>query len=172
MASLYDKYYEKQPQAVKVITVGAVALLGYSVYRSIQRKADEKDANKAPDEAAKKLAELAAQGITPSYDDLQFQVFVSSLVDAMNGCGTDEHTVMEVFKAMQNDADIAKLIKEFGIQYYSPCAVSDPISWAISFFNKKGYGGNLPTWITYEMTGGEKETINSILAGNGVNYIF
>lgn len=172
MASVYDKYYERQPATVKVIVVAGLGLLGYAIYRAIKGDESEKNAKVAPDLANAKLKELAAKGVLPSYDDLQFQVFVESLVQAMEGCGTDEELIYKVFQAMQNDADISKLIAMFDIQYIKPCEVSSPLQWLWSFVDRTAFGGNLPTWIAYDLSASNISTINSILEANGVNYQF
>lgn len=170
MASVYDKYYEQQPAAVKVIVVAAVGLLGYSIYRKFKRDEDEREALRGAVAAQSELNELANQGIHPSYDDSQFLVFVSALTDAMNGCGTDEETIYSVFENMQNEADVRKLITMFGLQYYEPCAIESPLSFALWQFNSKAYGGDLSTWLHYDLSAGDIDKINEILEGNGITY--
>lgn len=169
---MYEKYYERQPGAVKVIAVAGIALLGYSLYRTYKRKQDEKDASQAAQNAASELATLANQGITPSYTDSQYSSFVNVLVQAMTGCGTDEDQVYDVFRKMHNDADIRKLIIAFGVQYYEPCVWTSPVSYAIWQANDHAYGGDLATWLGYDLTTSEIGKINQILAGSGINYQF
>lgn len=172
MASVYDKYYERQPPAVKIIVAAGLGLLGYGIYRSIKRKQDEADALRAAQAANQELQQLQNQGIVPSYNESQFEVFVNSLVQAMTGCGTDENAIYPVFEAMQNEADIRKLMVVFGVRYYQPCAATSPISYAVWQVNDKAYGGDLSTWLSYDLSSGEISYINSILRERGINYQF
>jgi len=172
MASVYDKYYENQPQAVKVIVVAGLGLLGYSLYRAIKHKAEERDAAQAAAAAAYELQALASQGITPSYTDSQFQTWVNVLVQSMTGCGTDENAIYDVFEWMENEADLKKLIVTFGVQYYQPCVWTSPVSYAVWQVNDKAYGGDLPTWFGYDLGRGEIDKVNSILRGKGINFQF
>ncbi len=172
MASAYDKYYEQQPPAVKVIVVAGVGLLGYSIYRAIKRKQDEQKAAAAAAAAARELAALAAQGVYPSFGDSQFYVFVNTLVQAMTGCGTDETMIYQVFRQIKNEADIRRLIQLFGVQYYQPCVWTSPVSYAVWQANDKAYGGDLATWLSYDLGQTEISNINSILKGNGLSFQF
>ena len=103
---MYDKYYERQPGIVKIIVVAGLGLLGYSVYRSAKKGKEEKDAMQAATAAAEELAALVNQGVMPSYNDSQYHILVNQLVQAMNGCGTDEDQVYRVFRQIQNSADV------------------------------------------------------------------
>lgn len=172
MASVYDKYYEKQPGAVKVIVAAGLGLLGWSIYRSIKRKQDEAESLRAAQAAADELAQLQNQGVHPSYGDSQFEVFATKLVEAMTDCGTDETQVYDVFKQLRNNADIRKLISVFGVRYYTPCAALSPISYAIWQLDHKAYSGDLAYWLNYDLSEGEVGYINSILRGNGIDYQF
>lgn len=172
MASVYDKYYEKQPPAVKIIVVAGLGLLGYTIYRNIKKKQDEADALRAAQAANQELQQLANQGTVASYSDSQFQVFADKLVQAMTGCATDENQIYQVFSALHNEADIRKLIVVFGVRYYQPCAATSPVSYVIWQFNDKAYGGDLSTWLSYDLSSGEIGYINSILRGKGINYQF
>lgn len=172
MASVYEKYYERQPAAVKVIAVAGLALGGYLIYRHFKRAADEKDATKAAQDAANELAALQNQGVNPTYSDSQFQGFVDALVQAMNGCGSDENAIYQVFGYMRNDADIRKLITTFGIRYIEPCWISEADAYAVWLFNDKAYGGELASWLNFDLDSSEIGKVNSILRNNGVNYQF
>ena len=172
MASVYEKYYERQPAAVKVIAVAGLALTGYLVYRAHKKKADLSAANQAGQLATNELSALAQQGVYPSYSDSQFQVFVDTLVQAMTGCGTDEDAVYNVFRQMRNDADIRKLVAQFGVQFYQPCAWTSPISYSIWQFDDQHYGGGLATWLGYDLSSDNISEINGILRDNGINYQF
>lgn len=172
MASVYEKYYERQPAAVKVIAVAGLALTGYLVYRANKKKQDLNQANQAGQLANSELATLSQQGVYPSYSDSQFQVFVDALVQAMTGCDTDEDSIYNVFRQLRNEADVRKLITQFGVQFYQPCAWSSPISYSIWQFDDQHYGGGLATWLGYDLSSDNISEINGILMSNGINYQF
>lgn len=172
MASVYERYYERQPSAVKVIVVAGLGLLGYSLYRTIKRNRDERDASQAAAAAASEIQALINAGIQPSYSDSEYSNFTHALVEAMNGCGTDEDSIFRVFQAMRNDIDIRKLIIAFGVQYYQPCAASSPISYAMWQLNDKSYGGDLATWLSYDLNSSDISAINNILSERGIDYQF
>jgi len=169
---LYTKYYERQPGAVKVIAVAGIALLGYSIYRSVKKGQDIKDANKAADAAKGELAELANRGIHPSYQLSQFENFSQAIVTAIDGCGTDEDSIYSVFNALNNEADIRQLLVTFGVRYTQPCSITSPISYAIWLANDQAFGGPLGVFLRYDLSDSEISTINSILRQKGINYQF
>lgn len=172
MASVYDKYYERQPGTVKVIVVAGLALLGYSIYRGIKRRQEEQDLLKAAQAANNELAQLANQGITPSYNDSQFEAFSVAIDGAVAGCGTDEEAVFNVFRAMRNEADIRKLISVFGVRYFTPCVYSDPVSYSIWLANHQAYPGDLASFLATDLSSSDIREINEILRGNGIGYQF
>lgn len=171
MASVYDKYNE-QPPVVKIIVAGGVALLGYSIYRSIKRKNDEKKLLQAAQAANNELQELGQQGVQPSFSDSQFEVWSTKIDGAVSGCGTDEEAIYEVFRALKNEADVRKLISVFGIRYYTPCEYSDPVSYSIWLFNHQAYPADLPSFLSADLDSDNIVEINSILSGKGINYRF
>jgi type II secretory pathway pseudopilin PulG len=171
MASVYDRYNE-QPAVVKIIVAGGVALLGYSLYRSIKRKQDERKLLQAAEAANQELQQLGQQGITPSFSDSQFEVWSTKIDGAVAGCGTDEEAIYEVFRALKNEADVRKLISVFGIRYYTPCEYSDPVSYTIWLVNHQAYPGDLQSFLAADLDSDNIAEINSILASKGINYRF
>jgi hypothetical protein len=172
MASAYDKYYEQQPGPVKVIVVAGLALLGYSIYRGIKRRQEERDLLKAAQAANSELAQLANQGVHPTYNDSQFEAFSVAIDGAVAGCGTDEEAIFSVFRAMKNEADIRKLISVFGVRYLTPCVYSDPVSYSIWLANHQAYPGDLASFLATDLSSGDVQEINEILKSNGIEYQF
>lgn len=171
MASVYAKF-DKQPPVVKGVVVVGAGLLAWGIYKAVKKEKDRKEATQAAAQAAAELQELLSQGVKPSYPISQFLTYADRLVQAMGGCGTDEQTVYSIFAAMQNDADVLQLITSFGLRYYTPCAVSDPVSYAIWQFNDHAYGGELATWLSYDLSDSEVHKINTILQGKGIKFQF
>ncbi len=160
-------------KGILVLGVGAAAYFaGLSIYRNIKKKNELKDANKAGVEADQELKNLSNQGINPTLPDSAFEVMCQSLVQAMNGCGTDEQMVYDQFSKLANAADVRKLISQFGVRYYEPCAVSQPISYAKWLWDSNSFGGGLPTWLSYDLSTSEIDKINTILQGKSIDYKF
>jgi hypothetical protein len=93
-------------------------------------------------------------GQTPSYQNTQYLIFADSLSAAMAYWGpvnTDEEAIRNVFKKMNNNADVLKLIAAFGIRD----------DWGLS------------KWLTYELDDDAKEKyVNSVLRSKGITYQF
>jgi hypothetical protein len=170
MASVYERYYERQPAPVKIIAVAGVGLLGYSIWRSIKRQQDEKAANQLANIVEQELVGLAAEGVHPSFQDSQYESLSQAIVQAINGCGTDFDAIKMVFSSLENAADIRKLIQIFGVRYYTPCAITDPISYGIWIFNDKAFGGSLATMLYYDLDTSEQKEINSIMSAKGIDF--
>ena len=172
---LYEDYKQLPPWSkgvVGIIVVAGSAVAIWAIVRGIKNRKGLADASQAAKAAASELQQLKAKGINPTMDISQFQVLSEKLVQAMNGCGTSEDQVYDVFKAIKNDADVRQLITTFGVRYYQPCAADQPISYTRWLFNDQTFGGGLPTWLAYDLSASEIRKINDILKSNKVNYSF
>ena len=129
------------------ILIVVLAVWGVLRFSSLGTKIDEKIAEKKL--GASLDAEIASAG-TPTMTTNQIKLAADKLYTAMKGWGTDEDAIYEVFTGITTRADILALIKYFGV---------------------KG-GANLVEWITAELSSSEREKLNSIIAGNGVMYMF
>lgn len=180
MAEKKDTFFKRQTSdqpgwakgVENIIILGGVAIIGYTIYKNAKKGQDIKDATQGASAATQALKQLAAQGIRPNYSDAVFYGWVDQLVQAMNGCGTDEDAINAVFENMRNDADVYKLIEIFGIQYYEPCGWSNPIAYAKWEIDDTAYGGELTTWFGYDLSTSDISVVNSILQQNGVKYRF
>ena len=149
-----------------------VAFTAYTIYKNIQKKSGLRQANKLSEDASKEVVELGKQGINPSYGQSQYESFSLKLVLAMDGCGSDEDSIYNVFEAMKNKADVLKLISTFGIRFYQPCAAASPISYSKWLYDNESFGGGLSTWLEYDLTNSEIQKINSILSKKGIDFKF
>ena len=170
------KFYNDLPNWAKgVVAIGGVLIVGvfgYKIYQDVKRKKDLKQAGQSADEADTELKNLSSKGIKPTITTAQASNFSGSLVQAMNGCGTDENMIYGVFSKMKNEADVYLLIKQFGVRYYTPCPASNPVSYAKFLIDDKAFGGDLATWLSYDLTSSEIGKINSILSNNKIKYQF
>ena len=170
------KAYNNLPDWAKgAVAVGGlliVGIFGYKIYQDVKRKRDLKEANQAADEADSELNKLSNQGVKPTISTSQATTLAQSLVQAMNGCGTDEKKMYGVFEQLKNDADVYLLIKQFGVRYYTPCPATNPVSYAKYLYNDKSFGGDIGTWMGYDLTGTEIQKINGILAKKKILFRF
>lgn len=157
---------------INVVVIGGIAYIGWQWYQAEKKKKDLENANQSGAEADRELQALAAKGIFPNYDNSQYHVFSEALVQAMNGCGTDENVIMNVFRNMGNDADVLMLIKIFGVRFYEPCGWANPIAAAEWRINPEAYGGSLATWLNYDLSASDIGSINNILSQRGIAYRF
>lgn len=174
--TFYEKYYQDQPRVTKgiinVIVVGGLAYLGWRLYRDAKRRQEIAAAMAAAQLAAAELARLAKEGVRPSFYDSQYELWANQVAEAMNGCGTDEAMILNVMSFMRNDADVLKLIEQFGVRYYRPCAASQPISYATWLLDSQSFGGGIGEWFAYDLSTSDIQDINETLKDNGVSYRF
>lgn len=170
-----DYFQGQSPWAksvIGVIIVGGVAYGAYTIYQNSKRAKDLQAANQPGDAATAELKKLAAAGIFPTFSDVQFLGLAEQLVQSMGGCGTDEDSIYRVYSTLKNDADFLKLTEQFGVRFYQPCAWTSPIAYTEWLLNDKAYGGNIATWIGYDLDSGEIRHINSILSSNRISYSY
>lgn len=174
--TFYQKYYADQPGwakgIVNVLVVGGVAFTGYTIYRNAKKRREIEEANAAAQYADAELIRLAQRGIRPTYLGSEFELMAGSLVQAMNGCGTDEDMILDVFSKLRNDADVLKLISIFGVRFYQPCSWTSPISYAMYLVDSQSFGGGIGEWLAYDLSSGYIEDINEILRSRNISYSF
>jgi hypothetical protein len=85
-----------------------------------------------------------------SYSENLYQSYANKLYAAMKGLGTDEKAIFAVFNAMNNKADLLKILTVFGTR--------DNMS--------------LNEWIYDDLSLSDINKINTILANKGIEYSF
>ncbi|MCL1867750.1 MAG: annexin [Paludibacter sp.] len=109
---------------------------------------------------AKRVAEineLENAGEVASYTQSQYVSFADTLFAAMNGLGTDEDAIYNVFYKMKNKIDVLKLIDAYGVR-----------NKAFMF----GTGKNLSESLRDELSTSEMSKLNVILQTKGIDYTF
>lgn len=101
-------------------------------------------------EANKELNNALDSGVKLSFSNSQYENFANQLYNAMNGPGTDENAIYNVFNQMKNIADVLKLVTTFG-------------------FRKNQ---DLSTWLYKDLSSNEMYKVNSILSTKGIDYKF
>lgn len=144
--------------ALAVIGIGGIALFGMDILRRIKADAKKGEATAAQRE----LDNLRRKGIVPTITEAQAKGYVKQIVAAADDFGTDNDKIYNVFKNLNNEADVYLLISVFGVQEWKG-------TWS-SYFSMES--GTLSYLLSYEMRDSQIQKINSILASKGINYKF
>ena len=139
-----------QSKTVKVVAISVLVLVIVAIIILIVVKYKGKLTDTIKN---RELAESLDEEI--NQDDItltqtQLNTFASSLYAAMDGLGTDEDKIYNVFRAMGTRSDVLQLIKTFGVKD----------------------GETLTEWLNGDLSSKEIDKINSILANNNINYQF
>ena len=172
---VYDYYKDLPSWAKGVVVVGGIAIVYFtakSFIKRIRTQADEKRSLQESTNADNELIDLNNRGIKPTLTDSNITSIINSLKDAMNGCGTNEKRVYDDFSKLNNEADVKLLIRNWGVQYYQPCAGSQPISYSKWLWNDKSFGGSISEWLNYDLSTSEINKVNDILAKKGIKHKF
>lgn len=149
------KEFNKLPIAVKIAVVIIVILVLNYLYKKLIKQTPPP----APVPAKKDLDKLADKNIKPTYSETQFSAWSEKLAQALNYFNTDETAVYSIFKKLNNEADLVKLIQVFGVR-------------SIETAPFIGEDATLPQAIQQEMDADEIEKVNKILQSKGINYNF
>lgn len=104
----------------------------------------------------KPAANLTVTG-TPTKPANWYVLQADILEAAMFDAGTDEAAIFAALSELRNNADFEALFNAFGIRSYNGGMIPSP--WIKA---------NLVQWFNLELTSGEIEEANEILASNGI----
>ena len=137
-----------QSKTVKIVAISAIVLVVVAIVILLVVKYKDKltDTLKNRELAESLNEEINQDDITLT--QMQLNTFASSLYAAMDGAGTDEDKIYNVFRAMGTRSDVLQLIKTFGVKD----------------------GETLTEWLYGDLSSKEIDKINSILANNNINY--
>ena len=115
------QYYKDLPPWAKGVSVVGVLLITYVVGRRVYKYAfpsqSEKEARKLFDNIENEINKKEEQGMSPTFPDSNYVTFANTIYNGMRYAVGDNYSdVEENMKKMQNDLDVAKLIKAFGIR--------------------------------------------------------
>jgi|SRR5271156_5770955 len=168
-------YEGMPPWARGVIIVGSfvvVVYIGFVIYNSVTNANNEQTLNQAGTTAATDLKTLEAQGINPTYDQSQYETWCETIVEAIGGCTTDSSSILAIFQQMKNLADVLQLVGQFGIRSAQPCAFTAPVSYVKYLLNSNSYQGSLPYMLQWALSALDKNTLNTYLSAQSINYQF
>lgn len=155
------KIYKEAPPLGKILLILMAIAICYLLFRVVKKVLEPTPVNEnLLNSANTELNQLAQSGETTHYTQTQLDSFADKLFMAMDGQGTDEDAVKEVFEYMQNKADVLELIKAFGIRDYE-----DELFVV--------YPYNLTQWLNADMDKADvKEYVNDILKSKNIKHSF
>ncbi len=161
IGSTYIERYKKQPTGTKVLLVGGAAAVLYLILK--YKPTAEQKAYLA---SAKSMLDLLAAdyGIVPSLTKGQFSSMVTTIVRAVDKCGSDEGSIYRVFESLNNEADLYQLILSYNIATYDGCFEGSLPFWKVHYTLSESLQSDLSSY--------ELQHINSILADKGINFSF
>jgi hypothetical protein len=146
---------KKEISRNKIFIYGAVGVGAYLVYRGVKKAFGFGTTAAA---ALGDQSEFKKQGMKPSFVDSQYKIFADAIYSAGFDVlfGTDEDAIYAVFKRMNNDLDVNKLIVAFGSRRIEFSTRTDSL------------GGFLQS----ELNTKELGIINKILQDKNIKYRF
>lgn len=148
--------------AASIITIFVNKAAKNKVLSQINGILGTAQANNTLGKVKKERADLSAKGEDPSFPDIQFSSWVTDLVQCFSGWAYCSN-FLDVFKQLQNDADVYALIDAFGTQSISSG------KWNIFEADDKG---DLVKIITDSLNPSDLQLLNQTLADNGISYTF
>jgi hypothetical protein len=114
----YDYYKDLPAWAKGIVIVGGVGILAYAGIRLAKKlfpSEAQKRANRMEIDVNKEISDASFQGQKASFPESSYISFANTIHNAIQLCvGDDYGTVVITLKKMQNNLDVAKLIKAYG----------------------------------------------------------
>ncbi len=168
----FYKYYKDLPPYAKgALIVGGgflLALAGMKAYKSLFPSAEEKKSREFVDNVKDEVDKYLKQGMKPTFADSQYNAFANDIHEGMRyAVGDDYGNVQRILLLMNNDIDVAKLIKAFGVrQDYAFGVPTGSPKDLITFVNSElgdDYGG---------LTRYRVDAVNANWKKKGIKYQF
>lgn len=159
-------FYNGLPAWAKgVLVVGTGVVIYFAakgIIQRIKKDATSRDSNKAVSDAATDLNRLLSAGQKLTYSQSQYDSFAQKIFSAVNGYGTAETQIYDVFNQMKNKVDVLKLIVTFGVRTV-PSGQWNPEPDAT---------GDLSFILVDELLQSELDAVNQILKNKNIDYKF
>lgn len=158
-----NKYFDSVPGWQKgFIAIAGAAAAGYLFIKLTKKVEEKKQLIGATNELNAINQELENIQQPASFSQAQYNSWANALFIAMDGFGSDENSIYNIFKLLKNNADLLQLIKAFGIREIS----------SGKFNPEPNVKGTLIQCITSELNAYEISKINSILDKSGITFKF
>lgn len=137
--------YEDLPATIKLVLIIVGIIVVFVIVRRVF-KYFEKRFEIA--DAQTEINALQQAGQQPSYPQSQYTDLANQLYNSVEGMGTWDDELDEVFNQLNNDIDFLLLKSSFGL--------------------RDGY--TMQEWLNGDLSDGRKEDINSVLSIKGITY--
>jgi len=168
------KYYNGLPQWARGVVVVGGLVIGYIAVNAIIKKVtqNKKDAAALQEinTASGDLNAVISSGTKPTLNNSQLEAMSNAIIEASNGCGTDNNMIFATFSKIKNDADILSFIKVFGLRKKTRCPfTSDTME---NFWSSNTMPMSLSAMINSELDTTEIQKINDGFLAKGMRYQF
>lgn len=168
------KYYNGLPSWARGVVVVGGLVVGYIAVNAIIKKVtqNKKDAAALQEinTASGDLNAVISSGTKPTLNNSQLEAMSSAIIEASNGCGTDNNMIYATFSKIKNDADILSFIKVFGLRKKTRCPfTSDTME---NFWSSNTMPMSLSAMINSELDTTEIQKINDGFLAKGMKYQF
>lgn len=107
--------YNKLPQPIQYIIIGAGIFIGYKLVSKLFTSGSEQLTQNVLITAEDDIKKFAKQGLLPSFEIAQYPIFANIIYESTKyGVGDSYGSVVNTFKQLQNNLDVALLIKAYG----------------------------------------------------------
>ena len=167
-------YYSGLPQWARGIVVVGGLVVGYVAVNAIIRKINQSKKDAAAlqeiNTASGDLNAVIASGTAPTLNNSQLEAMSSAIIEASNGCGTDNNMIFNTFAKIKNDADVLSFIKAFGLRKKTRCPfTADTME---SFWSNYTTPMSLSAMLNSELDTTEIQKINDGFLAKGMKYQF
>jgi len=170
---VYD-YYSGLPTWARGIVVVGGLVVGYIAVNAIIKKINQNKVDAAAQQeintASGDLNSVIAGGTNPTLNNSQLEAMSSAIVEASNGCGTDNNMMYATFNKIKNDADILSFIKVFGLRKKTRCPFTNDTME--SFWSNYTTPMSLSAMVNSELDTTEIQKINDGFLAKGMKYQF
>ena len=127
---------------IKIIVVIVAVIVGYHYIKKYIKKRKSKAVLNELDK------DINVSKLT--YELSYYGIWAKDLFNAMDGMGTNEQAIYDIFKKMQTKDDVLQLITAFGVEDEE----------------------TLSQWIISELSSDERAVLNRLLTDKNINYQF
>lgn len=153
------------PWAKGVIAVAIIGGIGFLIYKVVKvpGKIKEGSGNRQEDKAVNKdLDNLITSGKGPTLSKTQITQYANQLQSAMDGYGTDNAKILNIFNNVKNDADVLAIISAYGTRKLS----------SGTWNPEPNFEGTLGGALVNEQSNTEISKLNTLLSKKGIKHRF
>jgi hypothetical protein len=107
--------YNNLPMPIQYLLIGGGLFIGYKIVNSFFKSGSEQLTTSVLNTNEDDIKKFAKQGLKPSFEISQYPMFANIIYESTKyGIGDSYGTVVETLKQLQNNLDVALLIRAYG----------------------------------------------------------